>query len=64
MTVNDSKRAGKASVNTVAEYFDVSTSTIWRWVGENKFPKPQKIGPRCTRWDWADVENHTNNPIN
>ena len=34
----------------------VSPATIWRWVREEKFPKPFKLGEAVTVWDAADVE--------
>lgn len=34
----------------------VVPSTIWRWVKAGKFPKPFKIGSRCTVWDAAEVD--------
>ena len=34
----------------------VSPATIWRWVRENKFPKPFKLGESVTVWDAAVVE--------
>ena len=40
----------------VAERYDNSRSTIWRWANDPryaylKFPKPIKIGPGVTAWD-------------
>ena len=45
-----------SSVRHVADRYDVSPSTIWRWAKEPrfaylKFPKPEKPGPNTTRWD-------------
>lgn len=40
----------------LAERYDTSRATIWRWVREGKFPAPVKIGPNCTRWKLADIE--------
>lgn len=34
----------------------VSPSTIWRWVREDKFPKPFKLSESVTVWDAAVVE--------
>jgi predicted DNA-binding transcriptional regulator AlpA len=34
----------------------VSAQTIWRWVREEKFPKPFKLGASVTVWDAAEVE--------
>jgi predicted DNA-binding transcriptional regulator AlpA len=35
----------------------VGRATIWRWVSAGTFPKPFKIGLRCTVWDAAAVDN-------
>lgn len=40
----------------VASYFDVSRGTIWRWVTENGFPAPVRLGPHSVRWRRRDVE--------
>lgn len=34
----------------------VSPATIWRWVREQKFPAPFKLGAGVTCWDAAAVE--------
>lgn len=34
----------------------VSPATIWRWVREDKFPKPFKLGEYVTVWDLDQVE--------
>ena len=34
----------------------VSPATIWRWVREDKFPKPFKLGDSVTVWDASEVE--------
>lgn len=44
------------SVEKVARRYDVSISTIWRWVKAGEFPKPRKIAGRITRWAVADLE--------
>lgn len=44
------------SVETLAEIFDVSVGTIWRWHKEGRTPRLIKIGPNCTRaksTDWV-----------
>ena len=43
-------RAGKLGI------LPVSPATIWRWVREDKFPKPFKLGESVTVWDAAEVE--------
>jgi prophage regulatory protein len=34
----------------------VSPATIWRWVRQNKFPKPFKLAAGTTVWDAGQVE--------
>lgn len=38
------------TVEDLAKLFNCSKSTIWRWVADNKFAKPIKIGG-ITRWE-------------
>lgn len=40
----------------IAERYDISRSTIWRWVKEDRFPRPIKLGPASTRWLITDLE--------
>ena len=44
------------SVDDVAEHFDVSTRTIWRWVADNEFPAPLRIGRRMRYWDAEQID--------
>ena len=34
----------------------VSSSSIWAWVKQGKFPKPHKISDNVTAWSAADVD--------
>jgi prophage regulatory protein len=40
----------------LATRFSVSRATIWRWLAENKLPKPIKLAAGTTRWRLADIE--------
>jgi prophage regulatory protein len=40
----------------VAIRYDISRSTIWRWLKEGKFPRPVKLGAASTRWLISDLE--------
>lgn len=31
-------------------YADISDSTLYRWMDEGRFPKPEKIGPNTVAW--------------
>jgi predicted DNA-binding transcriptional regulator AlpA len=45
------------TVDQVAERYNTSKASIWRWQKANKhFPLALKIGPNCTRWRLADLE--------
>ena len=35
----------------------VSKSTIWKWIGEGKFPQRIKISHRVSVWKQTDVDN-------
>jgi len=43
------------NVNQVAERYDVSTDSIWRWKRQGNFPAPVRVGPNCTRWRLSDL---------
>lgn len=34
----------------LAELFNVSRATIWRWAASGILPQPIKLSPGCTRW--------------
>ena len=44
------------SVDQVAQRFNVSKDTIWRWKRQDEFPRPVKLGGTTTRWRLADIE--------
>ena len=33
-----------------------SKTTLWRWVGEDRFPKPVALGPKSGAFRMADVD--------
>lgn len=43
------------SAKSVAELFDTSERTIWRWVSAGKIIVPLRIGEGTTRWRAADL---------
>jgi len=43
-------------VKFLRDRYMTSAPTIWRWVREDKMPKPIKIGPNCTRWKLEEIE--------
>ena len=44
------------SDKAVAIRCEISRATVWRWVKENKFPKPIKLSAGSTRWKLSDIE--------
>lgn len=47
----------------LAERFNVSRVTIWRWVRAAAFPCPVKLTRGCSRWRLADVEAWENERV-
>ena len=45
-----------ATTKTSKGMLPVSPATIWRWVREDKFPKPFKLGDSVTIWDASEVD--------
>lgn len=45
-----------ASDAQLANRFEISRNTLWRWVRNKSFPAPVKLSPGCTRWRLSDVE--------
>lgn len=48
----------------LAERFQVSRATIWRWAQTRRFPDPIKFSAGCTRWRLADVEEWESRQLN
>ena len=46
------------SVGEVADRYNVSVDTIWRWARNGDLPRPVKIGPNVTRWRMSDLTDH------
>lgn len=58
----ESKPNRYLSVRSVAQRFDISVNTVWRWVRNKMFPAPVKLSDKCTRWresDLIDYEERT-----
>ena len=43
------------SAKSVAQLFDTSERTIWRWVSAGKIISPVRIGDGTTRWRSTDL---------
>lgn len=39
----------------ILKLIPVSKTTWWRWVNEEKAPKPIKLGPKTTAWRAEDI---------
>ncbi|WCR05415.1 AlpA family phage regulatory protein [Paracoccus saliphilus] len=46
------------TVEQVAERYNVSTDSIWRWKRQGNFPRPVRVGGNCTRWRLDDLIEH------
>lgn len=46
------------TVTQVAQRYEVSTDTIWRWARTGELPKGVKVGPNATRWRMSDLARH------
>ena len=48
----------RVSAETFSVLLDVHPNTVWRRAkNDPTFPKPMKLGNRCTRWRAGDVRN-------
>ena len=45
------------SDRTVADRYNTSRNTIWRWVREGRFPQPVKLSTGTTRWKLSDLQS-------
>ncbi len=43
------------SVKSVAAFYDIGTSTVWKWVKEGRLPPPVRFGKRCSRWKYGTL---------
>ncbi|HBQ2114972.1 TPA: AlpA family phage regulatory protein [Klebsiella pneumoniae] len=39
----------------VMRHFQISESTLWNWVKNGKFPKPDRLSDGVTRFDVAEL---------
>lgn len=44
-------------INQVCEKIGVKKSTVYKWMDEQKFPRPLKLSPTCVRWREDDIAN-------
>lgn len=48
-------RTGFLRLPQVLRFYPVSKSTWWQGIREGRYPKPVKIGERCTAWRAEDI---------
>ncbi len=41
----------------VAQRYNISRPTVWRWVKDGNFPKPIRLGGGSSRWKLEDLES-------
>ena len=46
------------TVKDLAELFQVSVTTVWRFLNAPDFPRPVNIGNRNTRWDADEIREY------
>lgn len=50
---------GFVRVEKVCEFFDISKSSLWQGIKENKYPGPVKFSSRVARWDVQELRTWT-----
>lgn len=40
----------------LADRYEVTRQTIWRWAREGRLPPPQKIGLNTSRWELGEAD--------
>jgi prophage regulatory protein len=43
-------------MRTVMRITGIGRSTIYRWMAEQRFPRPVQLGPRTVAWRRADLD--------
>lgn len=42
----------------VAERYQISRPSVWRWARDGLLPPPERLGPNTQRWRVATLEAH------
>ncbi|MCV9906655.1 YdaS family helix-turn-helix protein [Brucella sp. HL-2] len=45
------------SIDEVCKAISIGKSTVYKWMDEQKFPRPLRLSPTCVRWREHDVAN-------
>jgi|AntRauTorcE11898_2_1112593.scaffolds.fasta_scaffold41705_1 prophage regulatory protein len=51
-------------IKEVMDRTGLARSTIYKYISEEKFPQPTKLGPRTVAWVESEIENWINDLIN
>ena len=54
--VSDLPAARFLRLRDVQHRVGLGRSTIYRWMGEGKFPRPHALGDYCVRWLESDID--------
>ena len=46
--------------NEAAKFVGVSVQSLYRWASRGEFPKPTKLGPRCSGWKISELQEWLN----
>lgn len=57
-------RLGMSRANQILPYLPFSSSTLWAWSKDGRFPPPVKISPTMTAWRNSDVIDWLNQQDN
>jgi len=49
---------GFVRMKTVLAVFGLTKSTLFRWIGEGRFPAQKKLGPALVAWDVTELRAH------
>ena len=53
---NDLHHARVLREPMVLQWVQVAHSTLWKWIAENRFPAPIRLGPRSIAWRREEIE--------
>ncbi|MDN7125512.1 AlpA family phage regulatory protein [Pseudidiomarina sp. 1APP75-32.1] len=45
------------TLRDIKEQFQISKSTVYRWMDERQFPRPTKFSTKAARWRASDIED-------
>ncbi len=40
----------------LAERYNVTRNSIWRWAKQERMPQPVRLSPGCVRWRLEDIQ--------